>query len=73
MELAPHNGAIRESRGLNRALVGNIDGAIEDMQFFVTWSPRVAQRAKRERWIRALRAGRKPFGRGELKRLLKED
>ena len=65
VKASPDAGYIRDSRGLNRALNGDLMGAREDFQFFVTWakhSPLYAtQSAQRKGWIAALRAGRNPF------------
>jgi len=38
VKLDPENGAIRDSRGLARALTGNTDGAVEDFQAFIDWA-----------------------------------
>jgi tetratricopeptide (TPR) repeat protein len=57
----PENGDIRESRAVARALTGDLEGAIEDLEAFVEWTESDVQRRYRERWIRALRAGENPF------------
>jgi hypothetical protein len=63
--LTPDDGGVHQSRGIARALTGNYNGAIADLQFFLTWGE--AQRidaallAKRQNWIEALQAGRSPF------------
>lgn len=53
----------RNSRGIARAVTGDIDGAIEDFEFFVQWiqegNPSAAE--TRRQWIEALRAGENPF------------
>ena len=63
--LLPEDGAVRDSRGLARALLGDRAGAIEDFSAFVAWARKVdpgsALIAKREGWIAALREGRDPF------------
>jgi tetratricopeptide (TPR) repeat protein len=71
--LAPEDGGIRDSRGLARALTGEIDGAIADFQAFIAWTEDkeryVQQRAQRQRWIEDLRAGKNPFAPEELEKL----
>jgi acetyl esterase/lipase len=59
--LAPDNGGIRDSRGLARALTGDIAGAIEDFEAFVSSGNSDGLRAQRLDWIDALRAGEDPF------------
>ncbi|MDJ0689527.1 MAG: hypothetical protein QNJ41_13555 [Xenococcaceae cyanobacterium MO_188.B32] len=51
-----------DSRGLARALTGNIQGAIDDFQEYVK-SPHRAERykSKRQQWIEALKKGENPF------------
>lgn len=68
VELAPEHGGIRDSRGLARALMGDIEGAIEDFRAFVDWMEEEGYRemykeeiSQRQRWIDALRAGENPF------------
>jgi tetratricopeptide (TPR) repeat protein len=60
VNLAPDDGDIHDSRGLARALTGNISGAIEDFQFFVDGTDNADQKAQRQSWIDALRAGQPP-------------
>jgi WD40 repeat protein len=58
----PNYAEIRDSRGLARALTGDFDGAIEDFQVFVDWwATNEEEKAQRQRWIEALRAGEIPF------------
>jgi tetratricopeptide (TPR) repeat protein len=70
--LEPENGKFRDSRGLARALTGDIAGAIEDFQAFVDWSNNEEQRLKRQRWIEALGAGENPFTQEEIENLFNE-
>jgi WD40 repeat protein len=83
--LEPGNGEFRDSRGLARALTGDSQGAIEDFQAYVDWISNNIQampndkkaklseiKARRQRWIDALRAGKNPFTPEEKKRLLNE-
>ena len=59
--LAPDNGDIRDSRGLARALTGDVAGAIADFQTYVAWTSDEQLRAQRQGWIEALRRGENPF------------
>lgn len=74
----------QDSRGLARALAGNIQDAIADFQVFVEWRPSkrataVVQgssfsekQAKRQTWILELQQGRNPFTLELKQALLKE-
>ncbi len=58
---APRDPEFRDSRGLARALSGDLEGAIEDFDFFlqeVTDEERFNQRSE---WTAQLRAGQNPF------------
>jgi tetratricopeptide (TPR) repeat protein len=72
---APDTGDYRDSRGLMRVLIGDTAGAIEDFQAYIDWANRTntqankAAIAERERWIAALRAGRKPIDAATLEAL----
>lgn len=59
-----------DSRGLAKALTGNIQGAIEDFQTYVDYAE-VSDEYKdqRKQWIEALRKGDKPFTEGVLETL----
>lgn len=59
--LAPDRGNIRDSRGLARALTGDVAGAIDDFEAFVAWTGGDRSRVQRQEWIDALRAGENPF------------
>ncbi|MFQ5794128.1 MAG: HEAT repeat domain-containing protein [Candidatus Bipolaricaulia bacterium] len=76
VELAPDNGAIRDSRGLARALTGDIEGAIEDFQCYVEWSKEnnlyEPYGRRREAWIAGLEMGRNPFDLTTLEELRNE-
>jgi tetratricopeptide (TPR) repeat protein len=58
-------GFFRDSRGLARALTGDVRGAIEDFSAFVEWAQGRAEyeplMAKRRTWMAELEAGRNPF------------
>jgi WD40 repeat protein len=73
VEFAPGNGNIRDSRGLARALTGNIDGAVEDFQAFVDWTSYEEKKSQRQRWIEALRTGENPFTPEELEKLRRRE
>ncbi len=64
-EPAPEDGGKCDSRGLARALTGDIEGAIEDFQAFVEWADNRTEyekrKAQRQQWIKALQAGENPF------------
>jgi tetratricopeptide (TPR) repeat protein len=68
----------RDSRGVNRALLGDLAGAIEDFEAYVAYlayykdNPALIEdMAQREGWIEALKAGRNPLDEETLK-LLRE-
>jgi len=74
--MAPEDGGIRDSRGLARALTGDVDGAIQDFQFFVEWvggdSGRQAQVDRRRGWIAYLKIDVNPFDAQTLEELKHE-
>ena len=70
--LSTENGNPLNSRGIARALTGNKAGAIEDFQAFIAWSDSEEEKAQRQAWIDALRAGENPFTDEELKKLLNQ-
>ena len=65
LALQPDSPFIRDSRGLNHALLGNIEEAIADFQFFVDELQDSEEDAiyveTRSAWIAALQAGEDPF------------
>jgi WD40 repeat protein len=67
--LAPLDPNIRDSRGLARALTGDINGAIADFQYFVDKAYVEDEKQRRQRWIVALKAGQNPFTPEELESL----
>ncbi|MCL6752153.1 hypothetical protein KBT16_14760 [Nostoc sp. CCCryo 231-06] len=69
--LKPEDGNIRDSRGLARALTGNIQGAIQDFEAFIAQTEDKNYKAQRQRWVKDLRAGKNPFTDAELKKLAK--
>lgn len=64
--LAPNQAWAREARGIARALTGDYEGAIRDLQVAATGTMNRQERAERRTWIDALRAGRNPFTRDVL-------
>ncbi|MEM7539218.1 MAG: tetratricopeptide repeat protein, partial [Chloroflexota bacterium] len=63
--LKPDNGILRDSRGLARALTGDVAGAIDDFEAFVAWAERYQYPAdfieRRQTWIEELEAGSQWF------------
>ena len=70
--LAPGHGGTADSRGLARALTGDLAGAIADFEAFVAWTSDNEPRAQRQSWIEALRAGENPFTDEVLLRLRRQ-
>jgi WD40 repeat protein len=70
------SGLFQESRGLARALTGDLAGAAADFKAFVAWAQtREFDRervASRQGWIAALEAGRNPFDDATLQALRAE-
>jgi hypothetical protein len=75
--MAPADGEAHESRGLFRALTGDLKGASEDFKVFVTWSKvyylSKERVAKRQAWIAELEAGRNPFNNEQTLKELREE
>ena len=69
VELAPDEGYIQDSRGLARALTGNIKGAIEDFEVFIAWTDNEKKKAQRQGWVDALKKGENPFTKKVLESL----
>jgi tetratricopeptide (TPR) repeat protein len=60
--LAPMNPRYKDTRGLARALTGDLKGAADDFEVYATWKDAPKQQAeKRRRWVESLRAGKNPF------------
>jgi acetyl esterase/lipase len=59
--MAPDNHEFKDSRGLVRGLLGDTEGAIEDLEFFIERVPNPERKAQRQAWVDALRAGENPF------------
>ncbi|MBW4678973.1 MAG: hypothetical protein KME19_02520 [Microcoleus vaginatus WJT46-NPBG5] len=69
IELAPKQEEFRDSRGLARALSGDIEGAIEDFQIFVDTTEDQSRKYQRQSWINSLRRGQNPFTPEQIKQL----
>ena len=69
VELAPNNVWIRKSRGLARALTGDVDGAIEDFKALIAWTDNEEDKAQLQRWVESLKKGENSFTSEELERL----
>ena len=61
--------SIIDSRGLARALTGDIEGAIIDFQVYVEWTSNKEEKTQGQEWIKALQAGENPFTDELLKEL----
>jgi WD40 repeat protein len=62
----------RDTRGVARALSGQLAGALEDFEAFVKTAEAGERKSRRLRWIESLRKGQNPFTREELHALRKE-
>ena len=69
VRLEPESEAYRDSRGLNRVLNGDFQGAIEDFQFCITRDTDEGRNAQHRQWINALQRRENPFTPQELKSL----
>jgi WD40 repeat protein len=73
---APGDGLFQESRGLARALAGDLSGAAADFKAYVAWAQTrgidEGRIAKRREWIAALEGGRSPFDDATLQALRDE-
>jgi WD40 repeat protein len=58
--LQPGSWNSRDSRGVARALTGNMQGAIEDFQFYVNHAQDKQLKEQRQQWIDDLGKGKKP-------------
>jgi tetratricopeptide (TPR) repeat protein len=61
----PEHGGMRDSRGVARAMTGNLEGVIQDFKHYVEWAPSrdrpQARIDRRKRWIEQLDNGKNPF------------
>jgi hypothetical protein len=69
----PANGNYRDTRGVARAMTGDLKGALADLEAYIPWAERMGVAeptvARRRQWIDLLRAGRRP----DLDRLKTDD
>jgi len=68
----PKDAEYKDSRGVARALVGDMKGAVDDFQAFIAWTKNEKQRSRRQSWVQAIREGKNPFTPDEIKYLLNE-
>jgi hypothetical protein len=59
--MGPDVAAFRDSRGIARALTGDLDGAIEDFEAFLAGPAPNTDRRMREEWMNTLRRGDNPI------------
>jgi tetratricopeptide (TPR) repeat protein len=69
MDLSPEDWNIRDSRGVARAMTGDVKGAIEDFQEYIKKAKDTVKKSQRQRWVDTLRAGEEPFTDEEIKTL----
>jgi regulator of sirC expression with transglutaminase-like and TPR domain len=67
---APTNFQYVDSRGLNRALLGDYPGAIKDFEYFVKATADPKAKAQRQKYLEILEQGQNPFDDKELKDIL---
>lgn len=76
VELAPAHGNFYDSRGVARALSGDLTGALADIQFFLDWAADRIEYApyldRRESWLPVLAAGENPIDAQTIEALLNE-
>jgi hypothetical protein len=70
--LEPESWSFRDSRGVARAMIGNITGAIEDFQTLINGTDNHEWKVRRQRWVVVLQAGKDPFTDTEIKLLFYE-
>ena len=70
------NGSFRDSRGIARAMTGNLDGVVRDFEAYVNWAPqhnRSQERIdRRKQWIEQLKNNENPFSPEDRDTLLNE-
>jgi WD40 repeat protein len=76
VSLEPTNAGFRDSRGVARASVGDLEGALEDFRFYVEAYGEDANRGRRvdrrRVWVEAIEAGGNPFDALTLRALRNE-
>ena len=61
VDLDPENPDSRDSRGIVRALLGDIEGAVEDFEFFIPRTMDPDRARQRQGWVEELKTGANPF------------
>jgi WD40 repeat protein len=61
-----------DNRGIARAMTGNIQGAIEDFEFFIKNTNNQEYKLERQQWVKDLKAGKNSFTPELRKKLLDE-
>ncbi|MER3588278.1 MAG: hypothetical protein C4322_08850, partial [Mastigocladus sp. ERB_26_1] len=69
VSLIPDDADIIDSRGLVRALTGDTKGAIKDFEAYIKLTDNPQAKAKRQSWVKDLKAGKNPFTPEELQKL----
>lgn len=78
VKLAPDNGGYRDSRGVAKAMTGNLEGVIQDFETYVEWAPTAKRKRPQERidrrklWVQQLKKGGNPFSEKNRTTLLDE-
>ncbi|HEX2906750.1 MAG TPA: WD40 repeat domain-containing protein, partial [Phototrophicaceae bacterium] len=76
VELVPAHGNFYDTRGVARALTGNLDGALEDFRVFTGWAEGRDGYdqfvTRRQEWITKLTAGENPIDEQTIQELLAE-
>ncbi len=76
LRLDPSNPSIRDTRGLVRAMTGDVPGAIRDFEYFVIHTDLESERSLRQAWLERLRKGDSPadvFNSDALEELKRRD
>ncbi len=69
VQLAPGNKNFLDSRGIAKALTGDIDGAIKDFEAFIAWTHKKSNKTQRQGWVESLKNSENPFTPEELEYL----
>ena len=69
-KLDPKDVEVRAVRGVARALAGNYPGAIEDFEAYIALTDNQQLKLQVQGWVKSLKAGKKPFTKQEIKKLL---
>jgi Flp pilus assembly protein TadD len=69
VSLKPKGADVLNSRGVARALTGDLPGAIADFQASLPAVTHDQEKAQRRKWVEVLQSGQNPFTKAELARL----